>query len=88
MAQEKGGVTVYSVLEQERTPLRDGRGATVFRRLYLCDTEEDLPSLPVTDAPGSGVLVADGGAFYLLDHRSIWRRADAAASMGGSLWRS
>ncbi len=88
MAQEKGGVTVYSVLEQEKTPLRDGRGATVFRRLYLCDSEEDLPSLPVTDAPGSGVLVADGGAFYLLDHRSIWRRADAAASMGGCLWRS
>ena len=35
---------MYSVLEQARTPLRDGRGATVFRRLYLCDTEEDIPA--------------------------------------------
>ena len=61
MAQEKGGVTMYSVLEQARTPLRDGRGTAVFRRLYLCDTEGDISTLPVTDAPGSGALVADGG---------------------------
>ena len=88
MAQEKGGVTVYSVLEQEKTPLRDGRGTTVFRRLYLCDTEQDIPALPVTDAPGSGALVADGGSFYLLDHTATWKRADAAAGMGGSLWKS
>ena len=81
-------MTVYSVLEQEKTPLRDGRGATVFRRLYLCDTAEDVAALPVTDAPGSGSLVAEGGAFYLLDHSRVWRRADAAASMGGGLWRS
>ena len=79
---------MYSVMEQEKTPLRDARGATVFRRLYLCDTEEDLASLPVTDAPGSGVLVADGGGFYLLDHGKIWRRADGAVSAGGCLWRS
>lgn len=80
---------MYSVLEQERTPLRDGRGAAVFRRLYLCDAPEDLPALPVTDAPGSGALVADGGAFYLLDHGKVWRRADAAASsVGGGLWKS
>jgi hypothetical protein len=79
---------MYSVLEQEKTPLRDGRGATVFRRLYLCDTHEDVSSLPVSDAPGSGALVADGGGFYLLDHGYVWRRADAAVGLGGSLWKS
>ena len=79
---------MYSVLEQARTPLRDGRGTTVFRRLYLCDTQADIPSLPATDAPGSGVLVADGGYFYLLDHEGVWKRADAAVGMGGCLWRS
>lgn len=79
---------MYSVLEQAKTPLRDGRGMTVFRRLYLCDTAADVESLPVTDAPGSGVLVAEGGGFYLLDHAKSWKRADAAARLGGSLWRS
>lgn len=88
MAQEKGGVTMYSVLEQARTPLRDGRGTAVFRRLYLCDTEGDISALPVTDAPGSGALVADGGRLYLLDHGRVWKRADAAAGMGGGLWKS
>lgn len=78
---------MYSVLEQEKTSLRDGRGATVFRRLYLCDTVDDLPTLPVADAPGSAVLVADGGGFYLLDHGGAWRRADAAVGMGGCLWK-
>ena len=77
---------MYSVLEQEKTPLRDERGATVFRRLYLCDAEEDLATLPVTDGPGSGAMVADGGGFYLLDHSRAWRRADGA--VGGCLWRS
>ena len=69
---------MYSVLEQEKTPLRDERGATVFRRLCLCDAEEDLATLPVTDGSGSGALVADGGGFYLLDH----------SGAGGCLWRS
>ena len=77
---------MYSVLEQEKTPLRDERGATVFRRLYLCDTEEDLATLPVTEGPGSGAMVADGGDFCLLDHSRTRRRADGA--MGGCLWRS
>lgn len=81
-------MTVYSVLEQAKTPLRDGRGTTVFRRLYLCDNEADIPVLPVTDAPGSGALVADGGRFYMLDHVGEWKRADAAAGMGGGLWKS
>lgn len=87
MAQEKGGVTVYSVLEQAKTPLRDGRGMTVFRRLYLCDTEADLASLPVTDAPGSGALTAEGGGMWLLDHNRVWKRVDTAV-LGGGLWRS
>ena len=87
MAQEKGGVTVYSVLEQEKTPLRDGRGATVFRRLYLCDSEADLASLPVSDAPGSGALTAEGGGMWLLDHNRVWKRVDTAV-LGGGLWRS
>ena len=87
MAQEKGGVTVYSVLEQAKTPLRDGRGMTVFRRLYLCDTEADLAFLPVSDAPGSGALTAEGGGMWLLDHNRVWKRVDAAV-LGGGLWRS
>jgi hypothetical protein len=61
---------------------------TVYRRLYLCDSEEDIPALPVTDAPGSGALVAEGGRLYLLDHGRAWKRADAAAGMGGGLWKS
>ncbi len=88
MAQEKGGLTVYSVLEQARTPLRDGRGMTVFRRLYLCDTEADLENLPVADAPGSGALIAEGGGLWLLDHNRTWRRANGAAALGGGLWKS
>ena len=79
---------MYSVLQQEKTALRDCRGMTVYRRLYLCDTAADLPSLPDDDAPGSGVLVADGGEFYVLNHSRAWCRADAAMGMGGCLWRS
>ncbi|MBP3667856.1 MAG: hypothetical protein J6K29_12510 [Clostridia bacterium] len=79
---------MYSVLEQARTPLRDGRGMTVFRRLYLCDTEADLEALPVADAPGSGALIAEGGGLWLLDHARTWRRANSAAALGGGLWKS
>ena len=79
---------MHSVLEQAKTPLRDAKGTTVFRRLYLCDTEADVGKLPVTDAPGSGAMVADGGGFYLLDHGGVWRRADSAVSIGGCLWKS
>jgi len=78
---------MYSVLEQEKTPLRDERGATVFRRLYLCDTEEDLAILPVTDGPGSGALVARGGGLYLLDHSRVWQAAGSAAGWGGCIWK-
>lgn len=79
---------MYSVLQQEKTVLRDGRGMTVYRRLYLCDTAADVEELPTDDAPGSGAVVADGGAFYLLDHTGAWRSADGAVGMGGYLWRS
>ena len=76
-----------SVLQQEKTSLRDGRGMTVYRRLYLCDREEEIHELPVEDAPGSAVLVAEGGALYLLNHRRAWCPADRAL-LGGGLWRS
>ena len=79
---------MYSVLQQEKTALRDGRGMWVYRRLYLCDTAEDLTHLPTDDAPGSGALVADGGGFYILDHTRAWRSAPGAVGMGGCLWRS
>lgn len=75
---------MYSVMQQEKTVLRDSRGMTVYRRLYLCDAAEDLALLPTEDAPGSGALVAAGGEFYLLDHRRVWQ----AAGLGGCLWRS
>lgn len=79
---------MFSVLEQERTSLRDSRGTAVFRRLYLCDTAEDVATLPVTDAPGSGAVIAEGGGFRLLNHRREWKRADNALGLGGCLWRS
>ncbi len=79
---------MYSVMQQEKTALRDGRGMTVYRRVYLCDTVEDVPALPVEDAPGSCAIVADGGEGYLLDHGKIWRPAPGLGGMGGSLWRS
>lgn len=86
---------MFSVMSQEKTNLRDGRGMTVYRRLYLCDCAEDIADLPAEDAPGSGALVADGGDMYLLDHARVWRRAGHAAlsaasvsGMGGNLWKS
>ena len=79
---------MYSVLQQDRTSLRNGQGMTVFRRLYLCDGSEDLAALPTEDAPGSGAIVAEDGGFYLLDHSGVWRRADGAVGLGGCLWRS
>jgi len=79
---------MFSVMQQEKTALRDGRGMTVYRRLYLCDTEADLAELPLDDAPGSGALIADGGGFYLLDHGRSWRLANPAIGMGGCLWKS
>lgn len=88
MAEAEGGVSVYSILQQEKTALRDGRGMTVYRRLYLCDTEEDVTTLPAEDAPGSGALVAAGGEMYLLNHNRVWCRASGACGMGGGLWRS
>lgn len=81
-------MTVYSVLQQDRTSLRGRQGMAVFRRLYLCDRGEDIAALPVEDAPGSGALVAEDGSFYLLDHGGCWRRVDAALGLGGCLWRS
>lgn len=79
---------MYSVLQQEKTPLRDGRGAWIYRRLYLCDRAEDLPLLPTDDAPGSGALVAEGGAFYILNHTRAWCAAPGAVGLGGCLWKS
>ena len=79
---------MYSVLQQEKTALRDSRGMTVYRRLYLCDTPADVEELPTDDAPGSGALTAAGGGFYLLDHNRTWCAAEGAVGIGGGLWRS
>ncbi len=68
---------MYSTIQQEKTILRDARGMTVYRRLYLCDTTADVATLPVEDAPGSATLVAAGGAIFLLDHGGIWQAAGA-----------
>ncbi len=78
---------MFSILHQEKTSLRDERGGTVFRCLFLCDGEADIPALPVTTAPGSGAVLAAGGGFYILDHSGVWQRADDARSLiGGGLW--
>ncbi len=66
---------MFSIMQQEKTSVRDAQGGTVFRRLYLCDTAEDIPALPRGDAPGSAALVAAGGGFYLLDHNGMWQAA-------------
>lgn len=79
---------MFSVLNQEKTALRDGRGMTVYRRLYLCDEAEDVAMLPCTDAPGSGALVADGGALFLLNHRGRWLPCGGGHGWEGSLWKS
>ena len=79
---------MFSVMQQEKTALRDSRGMSVYRRLYLCDTARDVSELPVSDAPGSGALVAEGGALYLLDHGGRWREASAMAGMGGFVWKN
>ena len=79
---------MFSVMQQEKTALRDSRGMSVYRRLYLCDTAEDVSELPVSDAPGSGALVAEGGTLYLLDHGGRWREASAMVGMGGFVWKN
>ncbi len=79
---------MFSVLRQEKTALRDARGGTVFRRLYLCDAASDTEALPVTDAPGSVAVVADGGGCWLLDHAGVWRAAEGLRIGGGALWNS
>ena len=74
---------MFSVLRQEKTILRDARGGSVYRRLYLCDEMADLSALPTDDAPGTAVIVADSGESYLLDHGGRWH---AVPGMGGALW--
>lgn len=63
---------MFSVILQEKTPLRDSRGGNIYRRAYLCDTAEDLAGLPVSDAPASVAYVADGGQSYILNHHKAW----------------
>ncbi len=75
---------MYSMMQQDKTILRDGRGMTVYRRVYICDTEADIRELPREDAPGSAAVVADGGALYLLDHGRMWR---AVGRIGGEVSR-
>lgn len=61
---------------------------TVYRRFYLCDCAEEVARLPVEDAPGSVALVAEGGAFYILNHGRVWCRADQALWGGGYVWKN
>ena len=79
---------MFSVLQQEKTPLRDGRGMTVYRRFYLCDHAEEVNALPVEDAPGSAAVVAEGGAFFILNHGRVWCAAGRCPGGGGGSWIS
>ena len=81
---EEGAVDMFSVILQEKTPLRDSRGGSIYRRAYLCDTLEDLESLPVSDAPASEAYVAEEGKTYILDHHKTW----VPCPMGGMPWRA
>ena len=64
---------MYSDIRQEKTSRRDAKGGTVYRKIYLCDTEEDIPHLPKEDAVGSLCYVAQTGEIYVLDHTPAWR---------------
>lgn len=64
---------MFSVISQEKTPLRDHRGGSVYRRAYLCDTAADVDTLPVDDAPGSLAYVAADSTCHVLDHTGTWR---------------
>ncbi len=79
---------MFSMMQQEKTILRDERGATVYRRCYLCDGATDIDTLPREDAPGSAAVVADGGALFLLDHSRTWRRAGHIGGREVSGWRA
>ncbi len=80
---------MFSVMQQEKTGLRDGRGMSIYRRLYLCDGQADVVALPTEDAPGSTAVVADGGAMYLLNHAHTWCEAGRWTwEPGGGVWRS
>lgn len=73
---------MYSVISQEKTPLRDSRGGSIYRRSYLCDGQTDVPGLPTEDAPGSLCYVAESGESYVLDHRRTWH----PCPKGGMVW--
>ncbi len=73
---------MFSVIRQEKTPLRDQRGGSIFRRSYLCDFSEEIASLPTGDAPGSVCFTADEGKLYVLNHSGVW----CACPAGGVPW--
>lgn len=73
---------MFSVIRQEKTSLRDKRGGSIFRRTYLCDSAEELGSLPTEDAPGSLCFAALEGVLYVLNHGGVW----CACPAGGVPW--
>ena len=64
---------MYAVIRQEKTVIRDAAGGTVYRRVYLCDTLDDVGQMPVCDAHGSLCYVAETGETYVLDNTHVWR---------------
>ena len=70
MAQEKGGVTVYAVLKQEKIPGRNAKDTKVFRCLYPCDTVENPDEYSVDHASGAGAGMADG---VLFEGGCLWK---------------
>ncbi len=74
---------MHSVINQEKTPLRDNRGGSIYRRAYLCDKTEDVSLLPTEDAPGSVCYVAADGKNYVLNHEKTW----CACPVGGVPWQ-
>ena len=73
---------MFSVICQEKTPLRDHRGGSIYRRSYLCDDDRDMAVIPTEDAPGSLAYTATEGKCYLLDHHKCWHLCPA----GGVPW--
>lgn len=67
----------FKIIEQGRKP------NTIWQE-FICDTNEDVSTLP-TDCPaGSRAIVAQNGDLYLLDSNGIWNPMPRGGGGGGS----
>lgn len=41
---------------------------------YCCDTEADIPTLPVTDSAGSCCIVIENSSVWMLGNDKLWHK--------------